>query len=39
MIAAMALAEDHVVVTRNQSDFVDLLPPAQRANWIDDPPK
>jgi predicted nucleic acid-binding protein len=39
MIAAMALAEDHVVVTRNQADFVDLLPPVQRANWIDDPPK
>lgn len=39
MIAAIALAEDHVVVTRNQSDFVDLLPPAQRANWIDTPPK
>jgi predicted nucleic acid-binding protein len=39
MIAAMALAGDHVVVTRNTKHFVDLLPPDQIANWIDDPPR
>lgn len=27
-----------VVVTRNQTDCVDLLPKAQLVNWIDDPP-
>jgi predicted nucleic acid-binding protein len=37
MIAAMAEAGHHIVVTRNQADFVDLLPKAQLANWIDDP--
>ncbi len=39
MIAAMALAESHVVVTRNQKHFADLLPAHQLANWIDDPPR
>lgn len=39
MIAAMALAGHHVVVTRNTKHFADLLPPAQLANWIDDPPR
>lgn len=39
MIAAMALAGDHVVVTRNTKHFTDLLPPAQLANWIDEPPR
>ena len=39
MIAAMAVAEGHVVVTRNQVDFDDLLPPIQLVNWIDDPPR
>ena len=34
MIAAMAVAEGHVVVTRNQVDFVDLLPPIQLVNWM-----
>ena len=38
-IAAMALAGRHIVVTRNQAHFVDLLPPAQLANWIDEPPR
>jgi predicted nucleic acid-binding protein len=35
MIAAIALAGHHVVVTRNQSDFIDLLPRQQLQNWID----
>jgi len=39
MIAAMALAGNHVVVTRNTKHFADLLPPAQLANWIDEPPR
>jgi predicted nucleic acid-binding protein len=38
MIAAMALAGNHVVVTRNTKHFADLLPPHQLANWIDEPP-
>jgi predicted nucleic acid-binding protein len=38
MIAATALAGRHIVVTRNQRDFVDLLPKSQLANWIDTPP-
>jgi len=38
MIAAMVLAGQHMLVTRNHADFVDVLPPAQLANWIDDPP-
>jgi hypothetical protein len=38
MIAAMVLAGQHMLVTRNPADFVDVLPPAQLANWIDDPP-
>jgi predicted nucleic acid-binding protein len=38
MIAAMTAAGRHVLVTRNQADFVDLLPKAQLVNWIDDPP-
>lgn len=39
MIAAMALAGHHVVITRNIKHFTDLLPPAQLANWIDEPPR
>lgn len=39
MIAAMALAGNHVVVTRNQKHFADLLPTHQLANWIDAPPR
>lgn len=38
MIAAMVLAGQHILVTRNTTDFVDVLPAAQVANWIDDPP-
>jgi predicted nucleic acid-binding protein len=37
MIAAMALAGGHIVVTRNKQHFADLLPANQIANWIDDP--
>jgi hypothetical protein len=32
------IAGNHIVVTRNQKDFVDLLPKHQLQNWIDDPP-
>ncbi len=39
MIAAMAKAGGHLVVTRNHQDFADLLPQSQLANWIDDPPR
>jgi tRNA(fMet)-specific endonuclease VapC len=35
MIAAMALAEGAIVVTRNTRHFKDLLPKKQLANWID----
>ncbi|MCI0694291.1 type II toxin-antitoxin system VapC family toxin [candidate division KSB1 bacterium] len=38
MIAAMAIAGNHVVVTRNTKHFKDVLSPHQLANWIDDPP-
>lgn len=38
MTAAMAIAGDHIVVTRNTRHFKDVLPPHQLANWIDDPP-
>ena len=38
MIAAMVAAGQHILVTRNYADFVDVLPAAQLANWIDDPP-
>jgi predicted nucleic acid-binding protein len=38
MIAAMALAGNHILVTRNTKHFADLLPPHQLANWIDEPP-
>ncbi len=38
MIAALASAGNHIVVTRNQKDFVDLLPKQQLQNWIDEPP-
>ena len=35
IIAAMALAGDDIVVTRNLDDFRDLLPAAKIQNWID----
>jgi predicted nucleic acid-binding protein len=38
MIAAIAIAGHHIVITRNQKDFTDLLPKQQLQNWIDDPP-
>ena len=38
MIAAIAKAGHHVVVTRNTKDFADLIPKAQLQNWIDDLP-
>ena len=38
MIAAIAIAGHHIVITRNQKDFADLLPKQQLQNWIDDPP-
>ena len=38
MIAAMVIAGQHILVTRNRTDFVDVLPTTQVANWIDDPP-
>ncbi len=38
MIAAMAKAGNHIVVTRNTKDFKLFLPSRQLANWIDDQP-
>lgn len=38
MIAAMAIAGNHIVVTRNSQHFTDLLPRRQLVNWIDDLP-
>jgi predicted nucleic acid-binding protein len=38
MIAAMAIAGRHVVVTRNTADFIDVLSSDQIVNWIDEPP-
>jgi predicted nucleic acid-binding protein len=38
MIAAMAKANNHIVVTRNVKHFEPLLPKNQIANWIDDKP-
>lgn len=38
MIAALAKAGQHIVVTRNTKDFADLLPKAQLQNWLDDLP-
>ncbi|MBN1350468.1 type II toxin-antitoxin system VapC family toxin [candidate division KSB1 bacterium] len=38
MIAATAKAGNHIVVTRNQKHFSDLLPKNQLVNWIDEKP-
>lgn len=38
MIAALAKAGQHILVTRNTKDFADLLPALQLQNWIDDVP-
>ena len=38
MIAAMVLAGNHIIVTRNVKHFEPLLPKNQIANWIDDKP-
>ena len=38
MIAAMALAGRHTLITRNLAHFADLLPASRLANWIDAPP-
>src|SRR5262245_18963949 len=38
MIAATVIAGQHILATRNRADFVDVLPPARLANWIDNPP-
>ena len=35
IIAAIALAGDNIVVTRNLDDFRDLLPAARIQNWVD----
>lgn len=35
IIAAMALAGGHIVITRNVTDFSDLLPAIRIQNWID----
>ena len=39
MIAAITTAGQHILVTRNQADFRDVLPQTQLANWIDEPPE
>lgn len=39
MIAAIAIAGNHIVVTRNQTHFSDLLAKSQLVNWIDDKPR
>ena len=38
MIAVMVLAGQHLLVTRNSTDFVDVSPTFWLANWIDHPP-
>jgi predicted nucleic acid-binding protein len=38
MIAAVAKAGNHILITRNQKHFEKLLPKRQLANWIDEEP-
>jgi len=38
MIAAVAIVDNHIVVTRNQNHFTKFLPKRQLANWIDEEP-
>ena len=38
MIAAIAKAGNHILVTRNQKHFLEFLPKSQLANWIDNRP-
>ena len=38
LIAATALAGNHIVVTRNEKHFETLLPKIRIANWIDKKP-
>ena len=38
LIAAMAKAGKHVIVTRNIEHFKKLLPESQIANWVDEKP-
>jgi predicted nucleic acid-binding protein len=35
IIAAMALAGGHIIITRNVADFSDLLPTVRIQNWVD----
>jgi predicted nucleic acid-binding protein len=39
MIAAIIAAGRHILVTRDQAACRDVLPRAQLANWINDPPE
>lgn len=39
VIAAMAKAGNHIVVTRNLKHFEPLLPKSQLANWVDERPR
>jgi predicted nucleic acid-binding protein len=36
IIAAQTIAGHHILITRNTSDFHDLLPAAMLQNWIDE---
>ena len=38
LIAAMAKAGNHIVVTRNQQHFEKMLPKNRIANWVDEKP-
>jgi len=39
LIAATAIAGNHIVITRNEKHFNDLLPKNKIENWIDDKPR